>query len=822
MKRIALAWFMVLALAGSAAAADLVHTPVLTGPAGQDLELDAALVGAPPAARVRVYYRARGKEIYRSFELQGSQGALQGSIPGDSVEAVGLEYYLEAASYSSAGKTVLATYPRINPALVPVQVSVRVDETPPEIQPLSPADGDKVDSSRPVVTVAWADADSGLDLSTAQLTVDGKRVDPGKDLQVMDGLLTWLPSDDLGDGKHSVAVTIKDKAGNLGKAAWSFTVAASGSAKPAPPKGWVSEGSLGLETIYGAVVQTPAHQAPSLPFNPYGTNRGDLQAVTRSDTDTLSLKVHVTDEDRWEAQPLNRFTASWENNRQGSLTLGDIANTSFSELTIYQLPELRGVSADLRSGPLDGNHSRFIGVWGQTQRAVEASTINLSGATYTAQATYAQYLYGARWESEGPHFGWNWNAVTINDDLSSVKDSGGALPSYNTILSTDAKLAIPEIWLLFRGEAAVDWNFGTADFTGLSMGGSDRVNGTWDAKPLGTKATIEYRDLGGSLSDLAQVLHDKVNNSIPNGVPVPGGYSSMGNPGLLSDYRGFESSLDQRLFNGQLNFSGNLNQWRDNLQLTKAVTTGTFFYSGMVSIAPSGWPNLGLGYTRNRADGQPADWGSATPTTFTTGAASDLVTGTFNVSLGDTFALAAQQSLALNVNWVQVSQRDQDALRVSQDMDSWNLVLTAFYTRGVSSFSLTGGLGGSNSPAAVLAGLTVTPMVMLGTGSGQSLSLGAHWMRQWLGGPLSSNVGWDMNSTDNSVAASSTSLATKNDSLRHTFSANGAYKFNKAQRLSLTVAWALQQTEVDLGDGNGEADDSLGELNTDLRYDISF
>jgi len=96
-------------------------------------------------------------------------------------------------------------------------------------------------------------------------------------------------------------------------------------------------------------------------------------------------------------------------------------------------------------------------------------------------------------------------------------------------------------------------------------------------------------------------------------------------------------------------------------------------------------------------------------------------------------------------------------------------------------------------------------------------------MRQWLGGPLSSNVGWDMNSTDNSVAASSTSLATKNDSLRHTFSANGAYKFNKAQRLSLTVAWALQQDRGGPGRrATGKPTILWASCNTDLRYDISF
>jgi hypothetical protein len=102
---------------GAAVPAQLIHTPVLAGTAGQDLLVAATLVGAPANAKVRVYYRAHGQEIYRSLELEGPAGSISGSIPGDAVEADGLEYYLEAAVYSGAGKTVLASYPPVNPAL---------------------------------------------------------------------------------------------------------------------------------------------------------------------------------------------------------------------------------------------------------------------------------------------------------------------------------------------------------------------------------------------------------------------------------------------------------------------------------------------------------------------------------------------------------------------------------------------------------------------------------------------------------------------------------------------------------------------------------
>jgi len=274
----------------------------------------------------------------------------------------------------------------------------------------------------------------------------------------------------------------------------------------------------------------------------------------------------------------------------------------------------------------------------------------------------------------------------------------------HTILSTGRKLAIPRSGCCSAARRAVDWNFGTADFTGLSMGGSDRVNGTWDAKPLGTKATIEYPRLGRLAERPGPGAARQGEQLHPNGVPVPGATAAWATPPAV-DYRGFESSLDQRLFNGQLNFSGNLNQWRDNLQLTKAVTTGTFFYSGMVRHRPQRLAQPGPGLYPQPRRRPTRRLGFGDPHHLHHRRRVGLGHRTFNVSLGDTFALAAQQSLALNVNWVQVSQRDQDALRVSQDMDSLEPGADGLLHPRREQLQLDRRLGGSNSPAAVLAGL---------------------------------------------------------------------------------------------------------------------
>ena len=162
---------MALVLVGLGAglgAAQLIHIPVLSGAAGQDLVVQANLNGASGSdVHVRLYYRAKGMEIYRSVEMEGSLLALQGSIPGDAVQQAGVEYYLEAANYTGGQKSVLATAPAFNPALQPIVVAVRVVSGGPSISPLSPQPDDTVDSGQPVITAAWSDADIAVDPSSA-------------------------------------------------------------------------------------------------------------------------------------------------------------------------------------------------------------------------------------------------------------------------------------------------------------------------------------------------------------------------------------------------------------------------------------------------------------------------------------------------------------------------------------------------------------------------------------------------------------------------------------------------------------------------------
>ena len=102
-------------------------------------------------------------------------------------------------------------------------------------------------------------------------------------------------------------------------------------------------------------------------------------------------------------------------------------------------------------------------------------------------------------------------------------------------------------------------------------------------------------------------------------------------------------------------------------------------------------------------------------------------------------------------------------------------------------------------------------------------NLGAHWVHQWAGTPVDSNLGWDLNGNDSSGDAAGAATASKIDSLRNTYSALGGYKLNKDQRVSLQVAYAMvNASTMDASTGNVTINDNYGELYTDLLYSLNF
>lgn len=95
------------------------------------------------------------------------------------------------------------------------------DTTPPKFDSYTPSP--TTTSKKPVIKATFSDAESGIDIKTLKIYVDGKDV-TSKIKVINNKSFTYTPSTSLNYGKHYVKVTIKNKDGFSSVKSWSFTL----------------------------------------------------------------------------------------------------------------------------------------------------------------------------------------------------------------------------------------------------------------------------------------------------------------------------------------------------------------------------------------------------------------------------------------------------------------------------------------------------------------------------------------------------------------------------------------------------------------------
>jgi hypothetical protein len=95
------------------------------------------------------------------------------------------------------------------------------DTRPPVISDLTPGNGDRIRERRTTeISAKLSDEGSGIDRDTLVMRVDGRDVTnrvrfDGDEIRFRD---------DLGDGRHTAEVLVRDRAGNFARRSWTFNV----------------------------------------------------------------------------------------------------------------------------------------------------------------------------------------------------------------------------------------------------------------------------------------------------------------------------------------------------------------------------------------------------------------------------------------------------------------------------------------------------------------------------------------------------------------------------------------------------------------------
>lgn len=139
-------------------------------------------------------------------------------ITSSSIRQPGGYYNVTVEATNETGKTVTA-----NGGTMPALRLVVQERVKPEIKIVSPS-GKYVTDNRANIVLDVTDDDSGANMATFSLTVDGVQVTAGYTAITGGYRVTYAPPNPLAEGPHSITAQVTDFDGNTGYGAAEFTV----------------------------------------------------------------------------------------------------------------------------------------------------------------------------------------------------------------------------------------------------------------------------------------------------------------------------------------------------------------------------------------------------------------------------------------------------------------------------------------------------------------------------------------------------------------------------------------------------------------------
>lgn len=102
--------------------------------------------------------------------------------------------------------------------------TVQTDITPPDINIIQPVDGSIIATNTPLITITYNDAESGVDLSSLQVLINGTDKTPLFTITDHEATYQILEADPLPEGENTISASIYDQAGNQASTSSTFTI----------------------------------------------------------------------------------------------------------------------------------------------------------------------------------------------------------------------------------------------------------------------------------------------------------------------------------------------------------------------------------------------------------------------------------------------------------------------------------------------------------------------------------------------------------------------------------------------------------------------
>lgn len=113
----------------------------------------------------------------------------------------------------------------VTSALIQAPGTITIAGQPPKITDFGPSRDATVETDHPLIYATLSSTGVGVNPDATRISVDGQ--DVTGDAAITPSLFTYKPTNALGSGPHTVAVTVADKAGNTTTDNWAFKVSTS-------------------------------------------------------------------------------------------------------------------------------------------------------------------------------------------------------------------------------------------------------------------------------------------------------------------------------------------------------------------------------------------------------------------------------------------------------------------------------------------------------------------------------------------------------------------------------------------------------------------
>jgi hypothetical protein len=591
--------------------------------------------------RVTIKYRQFGETEYKELEMLLSGRTAVAAIPAKVIIPPFVEYFIRLQLSDGTE----AFFPSENPEVNPLKIAVKgVDPKDVEVRFLSPEPGETLAAEDLAVAISLMFASNIVDKQRTRIYLDG--ADVSSEAILSDDVVLYSPKNfdkPLNLGAHSIKIELRD---TLGRVYYSKRTDFNLSTATA-----IEEQKTSLQYMGNAQLEYRNENVGGLSTT---YTRGDTRLSGSYKFLSFGYDMHLTNEDKNDRQPQNRYLLSLQADEYLKLQVGD-AYPLFPSLVVSG-KRVRGLTASVTTGYVNVDVS-----YGKTMRAVEGTEI---GGPYTyedsakasADNTSKHYI-STYWDpvtskyrpiyqrfnpgefaqnfiavrpsfGSGENFQLGFTYMKAKDDVVSIRN--GEHPKENLVAGTDLLLAFDNQRVKWTTQVAfslLNTDIAGGDLTDsaidsvkgvYSKTGQDSIQAVKDAKDLKDLAKLgrKFITINENLSPLdpmsgfpslsfeSELTVNYFNNFVRAMAFRRGAnFKSFGNEYVQTDIAGINLSDRVRLFDNKIMTSVSYETKWNNIQNTSRPRTTYNTFNGSVTAYPGAkWPTISVGYgfnTRN-------------------------------------------------------------------------------------------------------------------------------------------------------------------------------------------------------------------------------